>query len=156
MRKMNPLALLHVLSADFFRATLVSLLCWQVSAGWGSDSDESIYGNSLSRDWLYNSNAISLQLQGCMWGYVDNNEDEDSGCMEQSSEDGTTYWYQMANCRRAQAVFALYAANSGNSASCSSSTFKESVSHMVVRVCARSLGMCELLASEEPQSDDCQ
>jgi len=137
MRMMNPLALHHTLSADFFIATLLSLLCWQVSAGWGSDSDESIYGNSLSRDWLYNSNAISLQLQGCMWGYVDDNED--SGCMEQSSEDGTTYWYQMANCRRAQAVFALYATDSGNSASCSSSTFKESVSLIVVRVCVRAL-----------------
>lgn len=116
----------HILSADFLlRATIASLLCWRVSAWGDSSSDTSIYGNSLSRDWLYSSNAISMQLEGCMWGYVADNED--SGCMENESEDGTTYWYQMANCRRAQAVFSLYASSSGNSASCSSNTFKESV-----------------------------
>jgi hypothetical protein len=61
-----------------------------------------------------------------MWGYVEDNEE--SGCMEDGSEDGTTYWYQMANCRRAQAVFSLYATDSGSSASCSNGNFKESVS----------------------------
>jgi len=70
-----------------------------------------------------------MQLEGCMWGYVSgDDEDGDSGCMEDESEDGTTYWYQMANCRRAQAVFSMYATDSGSSASCSSSAFKESVS----------------------------
>jgi len=114
-----------LLSADFFRVTIVSLLLVLQVSAWGSDEDTSIYGNSLSRDWLYNSNAISMQLEGCMWGYVEDNED--SGCMEDSSEDGTTYWYQMANCRRAQAVFSLFATDSG-SASCNSGHFKESVS----------------------------
>jgi hypothetical protein len=61
-----------------------------------------------------------------MWGYVEDNED--SGCMEDSSEDGTTYWYQMANCRRAQAVYTMYASSSSSSASCNSNNFKESVS----------------------------
>ena len=121
------LLLQQLLSADFlFRVTITSLLvCWRVSA-WGSDEDTAVYGNSLSRDWLYNSKVISMELEGCMWGYVEDNEE--SGCMEDGSEDGTTYWYQMANCRRAQAVFSLYATDSGSSASCSNGTFKESVS----------------------------
>ena len=63
-----------------------------------------------------------------MWGYVE--DSEESGCMENGSEDGTTYWYQMANCRRAQAVFSLYSTDSSSSASCSSSNFKESVSYL--------------------------
>lgn len=80
-----------------------------------------MYGNALNRDWLYDGSKISLELEGCMWGYVEDNED--SGCIEDSSEDGTTYWYQMANCRRAQAVYNLYSGGS-----CSSGNFAESVS----------------------------
>jgi hypothetical protein len=64
-------------------------------------------------------------LEGCSWGYVGDNDG--AGCMENSSQDGTTYWYQMANCRRAQAVFSLYATSSG-SAGCNKNNFKESVS----------------------------
>jgi hypothetical protein len=105
--------------------TIVSLLTMQVAA-WGSDgsgSDTSIYGNALSRDWLYDGSSVSLKLEGCMWGAVSDNEE--SGCMEDSSEDGTSYWYQMANCRRAQAVYSMYA-----SSSCGSSSFQESVSDL--------------------------
>jgi hypothetical protein len=99
--------------------------------GWGGEDDSesqqaAIFGNGLSRDWLYNSNAISLQLEGCVWGYVADHDNAD--CMENGSQDGTTYWYQMANCRRAQAVYRMYATSSGNSASCNSQNFKESVS----------------------------
>lgn len=116
---------------DLLRVALLLLLCLQaVSASWGGNDDESstdstMFGNSLSRDWLSNSNAISMQFEGCSWGYV--GDSDNAGCMESSSQDGTTYWYQMANCRRAQAVFSLYATSSG-SASCSKSNFKESVS----------------------------
>lgn len=108
---------------------LLSLLISQSKANWMSSSsnsgDMSVFGNSLGRDWLYNSKAISIQLEGCVWGYVSDNED--AGCMEDESEDGTTYWYQMANCRRAQAAFTMYASSSSSSASCSSGNLKEAV-----------------------------
>lgn len=112
--------------------TTTLLICVNYILAWGSSSnndDTVIYGNSLSREWLEDSSVISLKLEGCMWGYVSDNED--AGCMEDESEDGTTYWYQMANCRRAQAVFSMYG-SSGSSASCSSSDFKESVSSFVI------------------------
>lgn len=122
----------HRFSMDnFFKAILVSLFCWHASASWGNDNtDNSVFGSSLSRDWLYDSKAISMKLEGCVWGFVssDNDNGGDTGCMEDGSEDGTTYWYQMANCRRPQAVFSLYASDSSNSASCNSNNFKESVS----------------------------
>lgn len=104
------------------RLSVLSLLFVQSSASWGSSSngDTTIYGNALSRDWLYDGSKISLKLQGCMWGVTEDNED--LGCIEDSSEDGTTYWYQMANCRRAQAVYDLY------SGSGCGSGFLESVS----------------------------
>lgn len=80
------------------------------------------FGGSISRDWLYDSGSISMKLEGCIMGY-NTADSEDAGCPENESEDGTIYWYQMANCLRPQAVFSLY-----SSKSCSSSSFKESVS----------------------------
>lgn len=47
-------------------------------------------------------------------------------CRENESEDGTTYWYQMANCRRAQVAYDVFASDS-KSVSCSASNFKESL-----------------------------
>lgn len=47
------------------------------------------------------------------------------GCMDDESEDGTTYWYMMANCRRAQAAYSVYSKSSG-STSCNKKDFKES------------------------------
>jgi hypothetical protein len=57
------------------RTALLSLVVLQgVWAGWGgSDSEETesgLFGNSMSRDWLSSSSAISMQLEGCAWGYV--------------------------------------------------------------------------------------
>jgi hypothetical protein len=120
------------------RTALLSLVVLQgVWAGWGgSDSEETesgLFGNSMSRDWLSSSSAISMQLEGCAWGYVSSNDD--AGCMENGSQDGTTYWYQMANCRRAQAVFSLYGTDSG-SATCSKTYFKESVRATLLRMCS--------------------
>ena len=109
-----------------------------VAAAWGSSSNEvdaSVYGNALNRDWLYDGSTISLKLEGCMWGYVEDNEE--SGCLEDSSEDGTTYWYQMANCRRAQAVYSLYTGSGCGSG------FVESVSTKIEipsRLCRRCPG----------------
>lgn len=49
----------------------------------------------------------------------------DEGCREDESGDGTQYWYQMANCRRANVAYALYDGSSGR---CSKNTFLENVS----------------------------
>jgi len=43
--------------------------------------------------------------------------------MQDASGDGTTYWYQMAMCRRAQVAYSVYATDS-SSATCTSNTFK--------------------------------
>eukprot|EP00560_Eucampia_antarctica_P003137 CAMPEP_0197837214 /NCGR_PEP_ID=MMETSP1437-20131217/31458_1 /TAXON_ID=49252 ORGANISM="Eucampia antarctica, Strain CCMP1452" /NCGR_SAMPLE_ID=MMETSP1437 /ASSEMBLY_ACC=CAM_ASM_001096 /LENGTH=311 /DNA_ID=CAMNT_0043444067 /DNA_START=341 /DNA_END=1276 /DNA_ORIENTATION=+ len=80
------------------------------------------YGMSFSRDWLYDSESIAIKVEGCVWGNVD--DGEDMGCMEGSSEDGATMWYQMANCKRAQVAYSVYASSSG-STSCSKSDWEE-------------------------------
>ena len=117
----------------------LSLLAAQAIA-WGNggedDVDVTSFGNSMSRDWLYDSSSLSMKLEGCVWGYVDDNED--SGCMEDSSEDGTTYWYQMANCRRAQAVYSIYGSSSSSSG-CNSGNFKETVSLIMTSMIVMSL-----------------
>lgn len=95
---------------------------WQNSDG--EEYSTLKYGSSMDRDWLYDSGSVSLKLEGCILGY-NTADGEDAGCPENESEDGTVYWYQMANCLRPQAVFSLYASSS-SSTSCSSSTFKES------------------------------
>ncbi|GAX23300.1 hypothetical protein FisN_21Hh014 [Fistulifera solaris] len=108
-----------------FAAMGILSLTASFTYAWGGNSNSaqlSVYGNALERDWLYSSSSISLKLEGCTWGYVE--DSGESGCLERGSEDGTTYWYQMANCRRAQAVFSLYASSSG-STSCNKNTFQE-------------------------------
>lgn len=108
----------------------VAFVGWRPAEAWGSSSsnsdfsDSALFGSGLDRSWLYDSTSISLKLEGCMWGFV--GDSEDAGCLEDSSEDGTTYWYQMANCRRAQAIYSLYA-SSGSTTSCQSSTFQETL-----------------------------
>jgi hypothetical protein len=97
--------------------------------GWGasgSSTDDSIYGNTFVRDWLYNSKSISLKVEGCAWGYVE--DSESVGCLEDGSDDGTTNWYMMANCKRPQVVFSVYASNSG-STSCNNGNLVGSVSY---------------------------
>lgn len=108
---------------------LLSALLPQQVAAWGSSSgvfNYAIFGNSLSRDWIYNSQGISIAVHGCLWSYMTDKDDGDAGCQEQSSADGTQTWYWMSNCRRAQVAFSVYASQSTTSPSCSSSTFKES------------------------------
>lgn len=78
------------------------------------------YQNS-QYDWMYGSSNIAMKVEGCVWSTTDDNEDV--GCMEDESGDGTTYWYQMAMCRRAQVAYSVYATDSG-SASCGSGNFK--------------------------------
>ena len=107
---------------------LVLALMVENTYAWGSSSsqqsDDSIFGNSYARDWLYNSKSISMKVEGCAWGYVE--DSEEVGCLENGSDDGTTNWYMMANCRRPQVVFSVYA-SSGSSTSCNNNNFKGSV-----------------------------
>ena len=90
----------------------------------GSQTDYSIYGMSMQRDWMYDSKTISIKFLGCVMGFVDSDNGENMGCMPQDSEDGTSSWYQMANCRRAQVAYGMYA--STGSTSCNKKDFKES------------------------------
>jgi len=94
-----------------------------MAANSNSDFDTSIYGMSMQRDWMYDSSSIAMKYEGCVWGYVDDREN--MGCMADESEDGTTLWYMMANCRRAQVAYSVYAASSGSS-NCRNGQFKES------------------------------
>jgi len=50
-------------------------------------------------------------------------------CQEKGSEDGTYYWYQMVNCRRAQVAFSVYASDSG-STSCNNNYYMETFHSM--------------------------
>ena len=114
---------------SIYQICLSSLLLAQFSnrsdASNNNDYDTA-YGMSMQRDWLYESGSVNLKYEGCVWGYV--NDRENMGCMEDESEDGTTYWYMMANCRRAQVAYSLYASSSGSGTSCKNKFWQESVS----------------------------
>jgi len=107
---------------------LVVLFCFcleeiQLVQAWGNSGGEfsySTYGNGYTRDWLYDGSALSFEVLGCVWGMVE--DSEEAGCLEDESEDGTYNWYMMANCRRPQVAYSVYASSSGSS-SCSSSDF---------------------------------
>jgi len=104
---------------------------------WGGNGDDAsayyAFGNSFSQDYIYDSKSISLKLGGCVYSPIsgraggDKDGDYGDGCLVDDSEDGTTSWYQMSNCLRANAAFSFYASDSSNKASCSSSTFEESL-----------------------------
>jgi hypothetical protein len=109
------------------RTAVLLLALPKLALAWGSSSsgtDYDNYADSFSRDWLSDGSTLSLKLEGCVWGYV--YDSEEAGCLEDSSEDGTSYWYQMSNCRRAQAAFSMY--SSSSSGNCNSGNYKESVS----------------------------
>ena len=102
----------------------------QAAANWGNnknsytEGDYRFYQNSMN-EWKGSSQTIAMRVLGCSWARTDYNEDV--GCMEDESGDGTQFWYQMANCKRAQVVYSVYASSSG-STSCSSSDYKGTVS----------------------------
>jgi len=109
------------------RAAVLLPLVPSLAFSWGgssSETDFTNYADSFSRDWLYDGSSISLKLEGCVMGYA--YDSQEAGCMEKSSQDGTSSWYMMSNCRRAQAAFSIY--SSGSSGNCNSGNFKESVS----------------------------
>ena len=110
------------------RAVVLLPIVPALAFSWGgssSETDFTNYADSFSRDWVYDGASISLKLEGCIMGYA--YDSEEAGCMEKSSQDGTSSWYMMSNCRRAQAGFSIYA--SGSSGNCNSGNFKESVSY---------------------------
>ena len=126
---MRPFSLTNE-SSSMLKTLLISTVFTRV-AGWGSSSsgvNYGLYGNTLERDWMYDAKGISIKVEGCLWAYWQDKDEDESGCLEESSEDGTTYWYQMSNCRRAQVVWSVYASDSSSSPSCNSGSFKESVS----------------------------
>lgn len=93
--------------------------------GWynnDGESDTDKYYQSGLNYWLGDMTAMSVAYHGCVWGYTDD-YGEDAGCMEAESEDGTTDWYRMANCRRAQVAYSVYGSESSKSASCDSKTY---------------------------------
>lgn len=98
---------------------------WGSSSGGYSESDYARYGNGFTQDWMYDGSSLSFEVLGCVWGMVD--DSEEVGCLQDDSEDGTTNWYMMANCRRPQVAFSVYSDSSGGSG-CSSSSFVGSVS----------------------------
>ena len=111
---------------------LLLLCCQQQQTvmAWGNNNNNggttySLYGNGFTRDWLYDSASLAFQVEGCAWGLVE--DSEEVGCLQDESEDGTTNWYMMANCRRPQVVYSVYASSSG-SASCNDNNFVGSVS----------------------------
>ena len=98
-----------------------------LASAWGSSSSSSgkeLYYPNEQLAWMYDSTTIAMKVEGCVWSTTDDNEDV--GCMADASGDGTTYWYQMAMCRRAQVAYSVYATDS-SSATCTSNTFKGSV-----------------------------
>lgn len=98
-----------------------------LAVAWGSSGSSSwspaMYYPNEQYSWMYDSTTIAMKVEGCVWATTDDNEDV--GCMNDNSGDGTTYWYQMAMCRRAQVAYSVYATDS-SSATCTSGTFKGS------------------------------
>lgn len=105
-----------------------------------SEVDYSMYGMSMQRNWLYESRTVSIKLLGCVWGYVDADNGENLGCRANDSGDGTTSWYQMANCRRAQVAYGMYA--STGSTSCNKRDLKESVSTSIHYLSLIAFALC--------------
>jgi hypothetical protein len=103
---------------------ILQVQAWGNSGNSDNDGSYSIYGNGYTRDWLYDGSTLSFEVLGCVWGMV--YDSEEAGCLEDESEDGTYNWYMMANCRRPQVAYSVYASDSGSS-SCGSSTFVGSV-----------------------------
>lgn len=84
------------------------------AAAWGNSNSVSTgeskhYSNNLN-EWKQ-SNHIAMKVEGCSW--ADSDYGEDVGCRAADSGDGTVYWYQMAQCKRAQVAYSVYASSSG-------------------------------------------
>jgi hypothetical protein len=109
----------HSQLASFVLLFIVTVPCVE---GWGNgnNNDLSLYSNNYYRDWLEDGSTISMKMHGCVESFV--TDGENAACMEQGSEDGTTYWYMMSNCKRANVAYSLYSANN-----CNNGNFQETV-----------------------------
>lgn len=101
------------------------------AAAWGNkqtynEGDYKYYANSLN-EWQ-DSSTMAMKVEGCAWGRTDYNEDV--GCIQDESDEGTQYWYQMAECKRAQVVYSVYA--SDGSTSCHSNDYKGTVRELLL------------------------
>eukprot|EP00588_Corethron_pennatum_P014031 CAMPEP_0194279366 /NCGR_PEP_ID=MMETSP0169-20130528/13884_1 /TAXON_ID=218684 /ORGANISM="Corethron pennatum, Strain L29A3" /LENGTH=361 /DNA_ID=CAMNT_0039023777 /DNA_START=426 /DNA_END=1511 /DNA_ORIENTATION=+ len=99
-----------------------------------SDLDMSLYSQSSYQDWLYTYGSLEIVYHGCVWSEVygsnggdnkDGGDEDGSGCLANSSEDGTYYWYQMANCKRANVAYSVYGTESSSNGSCSNKRYLE-------------------------------
>jgi hypothetical protein len=83
-----------------------------------------LYQQSGKMTWMSQSSSFSFEYLGCVWAVTEDNEDW--GCLANGSSDGTSSWYMMANCRRAQVAYNVYASSSSYGTRCQSGNFKES------------------------------
>lgn len=118
----------------FRNALTIILLLKQLKicqGGWSSSSssnvDESLYSESGAVGWTNDYSYMKFTIHGCVYAQV--NDLEDLACQEKDSEDGTYYWYQMVNCRRAQVAYSIYASSS-SSVSCSNNDYMETLASM--------------------------
>mmetsp|Transcript_26937 Transcript_26937/g.54975 ORF Transcript_26937/g.54975 Transcript_26937/m.54975 type:complete len:367 (-) Transcript_26937:51-1151(-) len=114
MIKGKQLGLLSLAAAS----KLAPTLAW---GGSGSNSDTSMFYENERSNWMNDAGSVSIKVEGCVWATTDDNEDV--GCMEDESGDGTTYWYQMAMCRRAQVAYSVYTSSS-SSTSCNNGSYR--------------------------------
>jgi hypothetical protein len=128
----NILFQVLVCSQLFLLNNILQVQAWGNSGNTNYEGSYSIYGNGYTRDWLYDGSTLSFEVLGCVWGMV--YDSEEAGCLEDESEDGTYNWYMMANCRRPQVAYSVYASDSGSS-SCGSNTFVGSVSSYILFLC---------------------
>lgn len=93
------------------------------AAAWGSNNNnnagESVYYSNNLNEWD-DASHIAMEVVGC--SFADTDYSEDVGCREDESGDGTQFWYQMANCKRAQVAYSVYASSSGTT-SCGSGDY---------------------------------
>lgn len=123
MIKGKQLGLLSIATAS----KLAPTLAW---GGSGSNSDTSMFYENARSNWMNDVGSVSIKVEGCVWATTDDNEDV--GCMEDESGDGTTYWYQMAMCRRAQVAYSVYTSSS-SSTSCNNGSYRGTVSFHSVK-----------------------
>lgn len=83
-----------------------------------------LYQQSGMMTWMTQSSSFSFEYLGCVWAVTEDNEDW--GCLANGSSDGTSSWYMMANCRRAQVAYNIYGSSSSSGTKCNSGNFKES------------------------------